>query len=132
MYRYGKILQDRLGNNIVTTREFDINGYLSHILSYGSDLIQDNRSSLSQLFFFSFVFIIFGRYQMDSMGNVLTRYDEVHSNEEHITYNSLNQITRVDVNGQDVRTVEYDLLSNIVMKSGVGVSNIIPKTKENR
>jgi hypothetical protein len=70
------------------------------------------------------------RYEMDSIGNVLTRYDEIHGNAEKIQYTSLNQISQVTLNGYNIRSFEYDELGNMAVKSDVGVS-LRKKSKRN-
>ena len=106
---FGRSTQQTLGNGIVTTFDYDpLKGTLDGI----SSRIGYSRHSIQEL-----------RYTYDSIGNMLSRRDTIHSRRDDFGYDSLNRLTSVDTtnfSGSTTVDVVYDALGNIQSKSDVG------------
>lgn len=101
----GRIRQERLGNGIVTTQEYeDTTGRLK------ASVARHASGATVQDFALDY----------DQVGNVLQRVDKVSKSAERFEYDALNRITAASRMLEDRVTVSYDPLGNILKKSKTG------------
>lgn len=96
----GQVEQEKLGNRLVTTTEFDEKrGIVKSIKTPG---IQD------------------WEYSFDAVGNLTSRKDLKRNLTESFYYDDLHRLVRVAKNGSVIQTMTYDAVGNITSKSDVG------------
>ncbi|MEN3157341.1 FG-GAP-like repeat-containing protein [Alkalimonas sp. NCh-2] len=104
----GNITQDRLGDRINRTRQYDANtGLLTRI--------QTTASGQPQLQNW--------HYRWDELGNLEWRRDDTLGNKEDFTYDTLNRVRTSRITspkGNTNVTIAYNALGNITSKTGVG------------
>ncbi len=104
----GNITQDRLGDRINRTRQYDANtGLLTRI--------QTTASGQPQLQNW--------HYRWDVLGNLEWRRDDTLGNKEDFTYDTLNRVRTSRITspkGNTNVTIAYNALGNITSKTGVG------------
>jgi YD repeat-containing protein len=97
----GQVTEETLGNGLKTTNSFDdATGRLLGIVT-------NNGASAQSL-----------TYTYDTLGNLLSRKDNLKNLTESFTYDSLNHLTAVS--GPQPKTFAYDFIGNITSKTGVG------------
>lgn len=105
----GNVRSEALGNNTVTSRNFD--PATGRIASITSTSAVGRYGDIQDLGF-----------SWDPLGNLLGRAD--HSGNKNLTetygYDGLNRLTTYQVAGQPAKTVAYDSIGNITYKSDVG------------
>ena len=97
----GQLTRATLGNDLVTTRDFDSD----------SGRVQRIRTSGAQDLSFAY----------DALGNLQSRRDELRGLSESFTYDALNRLTSSQVNGQPAVTIGYDAVGNVTSRSDVGI-----------
>lgn len=102
MNAFGQVTDERLGNNLVTTRAFDLaRGLLSGLVT-GAGAVQDLA------------------YGWDEVGNLLSRQDARQGLAESFVYDPLNRLDEVRLNGALALDPQYNAIGNITSKSDVG------------
>lgn len=97
----GQVTQETLGNNLQTISSFDIfTGRLTNIVTGNGT----NTQSLA--------------FTYDSLGNLLSREDNLRNLTENFNYDTLNRLTAVA--GPQAKSYTYNDLGNILDKSDVG------------
>lgn len=92
-----------LGNGLVQVRDYDAaSGRLAGIQTGASGAVQDLT------------------YEWDKAGNLDARHDHNTGKDEDFTYDALNRLEDVAVDGSPHLTVGYDAIGNITSKSDVG------------
>lgn len=105
MDAHGRIVQERLGNGVVTTREYEnTTGRLKASTARSATGVTVQDFSLDY----------------DQVGNVLQRIDKVSTNTERFEYDALNRITAATRMLEERVIVSYDPLGNILEKSKTG------------
>lgn len=99
---FGQITEEQLGNNLLTTRTFDLaRGHLDNINTGGG--------SVQNL-----------AYAWDLAGNLTSRQDARQNLTESFSYDSLNRLDDVHLGGSLTLDLAYSAIGNITSKTDVG------------
>jgi RHS repeat-associated protein len=97
----GHLLQETLGNGLVTTRSYNVaSGALQTIRTGATNNVQNLN------------------YAFDYLGNLQSRNDAIQNTTETFGYDALNRLT--SVSGPAPKTYAYDSIGNLTSKSDVG------------
>src|SRR5690606_25261277 len=100
----GNVTGETLGNNVATSRTFDVLGRLDKQTATNLVTWQDPQNL---------------DYDWDSLGNLDKRRDLARNLTETFAYDGLNRLTSASVTGQTGKTYRYDGLGNLLYKSDV-------------
>lgn len=98
----GQVTEERFGNDLVTTRNYDLARGLLETVNTGSGSVQDLT------------------YGWDLAGNLTSRQDSRQGLAEAFTYDDLNRLDQVRLNGSLTLDMGYSSVGNIDSKTGVG------------
>lgn len=102
---HNQVVSATLGNGLAVTRTFDEHNNLVALKAMGnaaSQMIQNLH------------------YSYSANGNLVERRDLQFGLYENFLYDKLNRLVQCSVNGQQLQKIEYDVLGNIIYKTGVG------------